>query len=121
VDSLTGTTAAKARLRAILQTMTGERSVEDVCHELGVGRAYFQELRAKALAGALAALSPNKPGRRPRTEEVPADELARLREEKAELEEELVAMLARAELAVAMPRLLQRELRKGGRRSSERI
>jgi len=95
--------------------MSGTRSVADVCAELGIGRAYFQELRAKALEGALAALAPQDPGRRPRTEAVPVEELAALREQKAQLEEELATMMVRVELAMAMPRILRREVRKKGR------
>ena len=98
--------------------MIGERSVADACAELGIGRAYFQELRARALKGALAALALQEPGRKPRTETVPVEELAALREQKAQLEEELATMMARVELAMAMPRLLRREFRKRGRPNS---
>ena len=97
----------KQRLRAIMQTLTGELSVDEACLQLGIQRAYFQELRGKALQGALSALVPRQPGRRPQSEAASSAEVDALRSEKAELEEELVSLKARVELAMAMPRLLR--------------
>ncbi len=108
----------KARLRAIVETLTGERSVDEACTRLGIQRAYFQELRHKALQGALEALMPQQPGRRPRTQSVSAAELESLRQAKSDLEEELVAMAVRVQLAMAMPRLLRKQTQKGGDRRS---
>lgn len=118
VDSLPGGATEKARLHAIVQALTGERTVDEACAGLGIRRAYFQELRQKALLGALEALVPRQPGRRPQAATVTAAELEALRRDKAELEEELVAMMARVELAMAMPRLLRPQATKGGGRRS---
>jgi hypothetical protein len=97
--------------------MTGELSVQTACEQLGIERAYFQELRRRALAAAVAAMEPQPPGRRPAVTQVEVTELEQLRADKAELEEELVAMMARVDLAMAMPHLL-RQTRKRGRMGS---
>lgn len=96
----------------ILETMTGELSVQDACQQLGIERSHFQDLRQRALAGAAAALEPQQPGRKPATVTVTPQELEQLRREKTELEDQLIAIQAGFEVALAMPRLLRP--RKGG-------
>jgi hypothetical protein len=97
--------------------MTGELTVEAACEQLGIQRPYFQELRQRALAAAAAAMEPQPPGRRPAVTQVEVAELEKLRADNAELRDELDAMMARVNLAMALPHLL-RPPGKGGRRSS---
>ena len=101
VDGLSGGAAEKRRLRAILATLTGEQTVEEACRELGIERAYFQELRARALTAALAGLAPRAPGRPPRASEASADEVSALRHENEELRNELQIEKVRLDLALS--------------------
>ena len=45
VDHLTGSPLAKERLRWILQTMRGERTVEEACRALSIGPSRFHAMR----------------------------------------------------------------------------
>ena len=109
VDRLAGPPEDKRRLRVILETLSGERSVEEACLVLGIGEARFHVLRRQALEGALQALAPGHAGR-PRREE--PEETARVRTlqaEKEELELELYASRVREQLAV-LPRVGKKNL-----------
>lgn len=108
VDNLDGSDQEKIRLRLILETVTGDTSVKDAAEELGISPSRFHALRKEALQGALAALEPGVVGR-PRSEEEPPDpdELARLREEKAEAQYQQEVAMVRAEIALTMPHLIQ--------------
>jgi len=112
VSGLAGEPQAKERMRAILATLLGELSVQQACEQLGIQRAYFQQLRQQALQGAIDALTPQKPGRKLKTVEVSAAEISDLRQAKADLEDELLAMQARVALAMTMPHLLRGEPKK---------
>ena len=63
IDGCDGSELSKQRTKLILETITGERSVQSACDELGIQRARFAELRIKALQGAVDALEPGRPGR----------------------------------------------------------
>jgi hypothetical protein len=105
VESLSGDEASKARLRAVLATISGDLSVEEASALLCVSRSRFHELREEALAGALKALAPKPAGRPPAPREDPA--VAALREENAQLRHDLEAARTRAEVALVMPGLLR--------------
>ena len=49
VDRLEGPEPSKRRLRVILETLTGERSVAQACEELGVGEALVSMLQDKGI------------------------------------------------------------------------
>jgi hypothetical protein len=113
VDKLDGDEYQKERLKTILETITGERSVQEACEALGIGRARFSELRSIALQSACDGLAPGKPGR-PRTRDPERDaELEALRSERDRLRRERDTVWIRAELALAMPELLK-AAEKGG-------
>lgn len=107
VDGLDAAASEKKRLRAILETITGDLSVDDACARLGIHRAQFQELRQRALQGAVTALQPGQPGRPRKRPDARAEELERLRAEKAELEQELEVTRVRLEIAMVMPEVLR--------------
>jgi hypothetical protein len=117
VDSLCGDDASKARLRAVLATITGELSVEEACAILSLSPSRFHELREEALSGALLALAPRPAGRPPAPKEEAL--VAALRRENAELRHDLEAARTRAEVALLMPGLLRplSQGEKGGPRS----
>ena len=109
VDGLEGSDEAKRRLKRILQTASGELSVAEASHDIGVTETHFHRLRETALAGAIAALEP-KPAGRPRKEApAVATHVAELESEVRELKIDLRASQLREEIAVVMPHLLQRD------------
>jgi hypothetical protein len=105
VESLEGSEASRLRLRLVLETIAGERTVESACAELSISGARFAELRKEALAGALAALEP-KPLGRPAAP-APDPEVERLKAEILELRGDLEAARIREELAIVMPHVLK--------------
>lgn len=114
VGGVEASAEAKRRLRVVLETITGERTVEEAAADLGVSTARVHELRKVALSGAANALEPRAPGRpaAPR----PDLEVLALREEVKELRVDLQAARVREEIAIAMPHLLRppRAGEKGG-------
>jgi transposase-like protein len=108
VDGLDGSEDARTRLRIVLETTAGQRTVAEACAVLGMGEAAFHKMRDKALAGAMAGLEPGARGR-PRLAAPP--EAVRLREMEKEiidLKVDLQAAQIREEIAVMMPHLLVR-------------
>jgi hypothetical protein len=108
-DRLEGPEEAKQRLKVILETISGERTIADAAAAIGVGLARFHELRNQVLQAALAALEP-KPAGRPRSE-APADadpKLAELEAQVRELTLEIKASNVREQIALTMPHLLKR-------------
>jgi transposase-like protein len=107
-DSVEGSQLSKKRLKAILQTVSGERTVADVCEELGITETHFHRLRQKALDAAAAALEPQPGGRPARPRDPSAARVEELEEELAETKLDLRAAEIREELAVLMPHVLDR-------------
>ena len=111
MEPLPGTAEAKARLAAILATMSGEQSIPEVCGELGICEARFHALRKDFLAGALGLLEKRPAGRKPASENAPeasAARLAELEDEVDNLRVELEAARIRTEIAMVMPHLLKK-------------
>lgn len=109
IDDLEGPETLKQRLRVILETVGGERTVREACEALQVSEARFHALRLQVLEGALASLTPGRPGR-PRREEPlpPPGYMAELEEEVRELKLDLEASKIQTELALVMPEVLKR-------------
>lgn len=111
MEPLPGTPEAKARLAAIIATMSGAKSIPEVCAELGICEARFHALRKEFLAGALGLLEKRPAGRKSAAEVDPAASAARLAELEAEndnLRVELEAARIRTEIAMVMPHLLKK-------------
>ena len=107
VDRLLGPESSKQRLRVILASLTGVMTVEQACHELGVGEARFHVLRREALEGALSALGPRRTGRPPAPEPSAEErQLAELQQEIDHLKLDLYASRVREKLALTMPHVL---------------
>jgi len=107
VESLEGTIREKERLRAILETLSGDMTIEEACQILGLRPSRIHELRQQALQGALEALAPGVPGRPPKRGEVVTAELEEVRAENGWLREELELSRARTEIALVFPHLLR--------------
>lgn len=110
VDRLDLSEQAKDRLRVVLETLAGKRSIAEACEDLGISESQFHAIRNRAITAAGAAIEPKPAGRPPK--EAPTPEQARiaaLERELAETRFELEASRLREEIAVVMPHLLVRE------------
>jgi hypothetical protein len=105
VEHLDGSERAKARLKAILQTLSGERSIPEVCEELGIQESMFHRVRGEVLQTALSRLEPRPLGRPPSPAAADDRRNAELEEENLRLQTELKAAEVRRELAEKLPRL----------------
>jgi hypothetical protein len=105
VENLEGSQRAKARLKAILETLSGQRSIPEVCEELGIQESMFHRVRSEVLQTALDRLEPRPLGRPPRQVSPQDRHEAELEEENLRLQLELKAAEVRRELAEKLPRL----------------
>jgi hypothetical protein len=99
VERLDGSDAAKQRLRVLLEVLSGRCRVKDACARLAIKAARLEQLRRRALRGALAALEPRPGGRPRRRSEATADQVEELTARVRELELEWRVAQARAEVA----------------------
>lgn len=104
---------ARRKLRVILETISGGKTVPEACEELGIKEARFHQMRSEWLVHAAEILEPRAPGRppkqSPKTPETTAmeKELARLRYENERLKLDAVAAQIRLELGIALPHLVR--------------
>ena len=123
VDGLPGSAVAKRRLRLILETIAGDRSVGEACAVLGIGEAAFHKLRSRFLQESVDLLEPRPAGRPASSPPAGAQSQTDLEAEIRQLHLDLQAARVRAELALAMPQVLQpgpRASKKGSRRRRSR-
>jgi len=102
VDRLRGSEQAQQRVKAVLQTLSGELRVQEACARLHLSEQRFDELRLEAIQAAIDALETKPAGRPPRA--VADAAIAALQQRVAELEGQLQAALLRAELAATLSR-----------------
>lgn len=113
VGGLTGSDLAKDRLRTIMQTLSGELTVSAAQKKLGIGHTAFHKLREKAFQIALEGLEPGHAGRPRRPAETQEEKrIQELESELLELRLDLEASRIREEIAIAMPHLLERNIKK---------
>ena len=105
---LDGSEHAKARLDAVLATISGECGVEDACSMLGVSPTAFTNIRKAALQGALQALEPKPLGRPPRLKTEEDRKLAEYEKRLVDMKREVEAARVREELSLTMPFIGQR-------------
>ena len=109
VERLEGSERAKIRLKAILETLSGERSIPEVCEELGIQESMFHRVRSEVLQTALERLEPRPLGRPP-LQQLPQDlRVVELEGENLQLQSELKAAEVRRELAEKLPRLAKHQ------------
>jgi len=106
VDKLDGSLQAKERLRVVLETIAGTKSVKDACAQLGISESRFDQIRQEALQGALEGLEPGKPGR-PAKEVEDTTLVDELQDKLDEMLVELRVAQTRTEIALTMPHLLK--------------
>ncbi len=86
------------RMQAIIETLSGHRSVIDVCQELGINEAMFRRIRDVCLQAAITSIDPKKRGRKPAEPEPGADRIHELEREIKHLQRELFGARVRIEL-----------------------
>lgn len=98
IDRLSAEESCKARLRAFLETMSGQCTVKEACRKLGIEQSRFFALRNQWLQEAVDLLAPKPAGRPPtaRHDTPPADS-SMVRE----LKQQLLTAQLRAKLAEA--------------------
>jgi len=105
VEGLEGSERAKTRLKAILETLSGQRTIPDACEELGIQETMFHRVRSEVLQTALDRLEPRPLGRPPRQTSPQDGRISELEEENLQLRVEFKAAEIRRELAENLPRL----------------
>jgi len=105
VEALEGSERAKARVRAIIETVSGQRTIPEVCEELGIRESMFHRVRSEGLQAAINRLEPRPLGRPPQQQSPQDLRVAELEEEILRLQLELKAAEVRRELAEQLPRL----------------
>ena len=98
VERLDGSQSARQRLEIILQTLSGELTIPDACQSLGIGEARFHALRGQWMQASLELLEPRPKGRRAETPTAEQLEIARLEQEKLDLERQLKTIEAQREI-----------------------
>ena len=106
-DKLDGSERARRRLRVILETVAGERTVSEACDELGISESAFYGLRSKVLSSALESLEPKPAGRKRPEKTVAGERIEELEAEVDRLQLHLRASQTREELALVMPHILK--------------
>ncbi len=104
VEKYEGSRTAKDRLKAVLETVAAQSTVDAASHKLEICPARFYVIRDRAMVAALEGVEP-RAGGRPRKRVSP--EGARIKELEAEvarLERALVVANVRAETALVLPR-----------------
>jgi len=109
VERMEGSGHAKKRLKVILETISGKRSVKGACEALGISEAAFHKMRSEVLTEALGSLEPKARGRPPKKESAQSKEVEELRRQNRELKIDLQASRVREEIAIAMPHLLKKK------------
>ena len=112
VEGMEGSPGAKARLRVILETIAGTKTIPQACMELGIGEAAFHKLRTRFLQEAMLGLEPRPVGRRPRESSEEKERVQVLMDEIKALRKDLTAALVREEIAVALPHLYKKKHKK---------
>ena len=107
-DRLEGPDESKRRLKVILETISGQRTIADAAAAIGVGEARFHELRNHVLQAALGALEPKPAGRPAQPRSEPDPKVAELEAQVRELDLELRASQVREQIALTMPHILKR-------------
>jgi len=111
VERLDGSELAKDRLRVILDSLAGKKSIEEACQELGIGQAAFFKLRTRALSETMASLEPRPMGRPRKERKEEEEQVEALEKEVMRLKLELEAAWLREEIALAMPHLRKEKKR----------
>jgi hypothetical protein len=107
VDGRPGEDIAKERVKAVYETMAGLCRVQDACKSLGISEPRFEQLRQQVVDAGVERLTPRRAGRPARTTTPELERIGALEAEIADLNVKLKAALVRAEIALALPNVVQ--------------
>jgi transposase-like protein len=107
VNHLPGSDLARERARVVLETLSGQRRVQEACELLQISEPRFWQLRDEMLTAAVASMEPGQAGRPSQTVTPEQAEIAQLKQQLADKQVELKAAQARAEIAMILPNLLK--------------
>lgn len=107
VDRLEGSEEAKRKLKAVLETVSGESTVAEVCERLGISETRLFQLREEALTSAVERLEPAARGRPAAPEPEEESEVERLEKENQRLRVELELARGRVLASIAFPHLVK--------------
>jgi hypothetical protein len=107
VEHLAGSNFAKERAKVLLETVAGRCRVHEACKRLGISEPRLQQLRTQMLQAAVNSLEPGSVGRPSRSSTPEQEEIARLQQQLVDLQVELQASRARAEIALILPNVVQ--------------
>jgi len=102
VEKTAGSPVAKTRLRVILETLSGERTMQSACDELEISPAMFYKLRARFLQEEVEGLERRTPGVKPRHQSEAGAEIKEMNKRIDELESELHLSRIREEIALVV-------------------
>ena len=120
LDKFRASPQAHMRMRGVLQTLASQKTIPEVCAELGIGEAMLHRIRDQVLLAGLNALEPKPMGRPPTATSTPSPVVAALEQENKDLKIALRAAEVRAEIGQSMPHLLSRKGRSGKKRQTTR-
>ena len=107
VDQIDGSDQARRKLRIILETLSGEKTVPEACAELGIERSRFHAMRKAFLLDAVSSLEPRNRGRPPAQVSPEQAKVDLLQKRVEALTVEVRAAQIREELAAVMPHVLK--------------
>ena len=110
VQHLDGSERAKQRLEVILETITGQTTVEQACQRLAIGPSRFYKLRTEVLEASLKHLEPRPMGRPAHLQTAEEAKCDQLQQEVEQLQAELKLSSVREEIARTMPHLAEDRL-----------
>ena len=113
VNRTHGTKRAKARLKVILQTLTGERSLRSACQALGLEETAFHKLRNGFLQKCIDDLERQRPGRKPVLKSAEATRIETLERELLRAQQTIEVLELREEISQVMPQILKPRQKKG--------
>src|SRR5262245_20880246 len=105
IDKLDAALEEKERLKAILDTMYGDKRLLEACVELGIHETRFHQLRETALQAALVAIARRPAGRPSRSAAIDAAYVRSLEQRVEDLELALQEAQVREEIALVLPRV----------------
>ena len=113
VDRAHGTKRAKARLKVILQTLTGECSVRSACQALGIEETAFHKLRSGFLQKSIDELERQRPGRKPVLHSTEALRIESLERELLRAKQVIEALELREEISQVIRQIHRLRKKKG--------
>lgn len=108
VNAVDASEHAKQRMKIILETMSGDRTIASACEELGICESAFHKLRSNWISESASLLEPKQAGRPPKPVSDKESRIRELEEEVIELKLRFEAAMIREEIALVMPHVLEK-------------